>query len=144
MALGRPRATRTATKATNPMQVQHTGYIQRKSNPNLGRDEVRQKQTDSILATRLHPKIPHPNLHPYALITIQIHEIYSTLGKGIEYTPSAALRDGEARVRRSNRHSADEIASALFLGRTSPGRASRGRRQKGNETLRNGQARFSI
>ena len=51
-------------------QIQHTGYIQRKSNPNLRRDEVRRKQTDSIPATRLHPKISHPNLHPYALITI--------------------------------------------------------------------------
>ena len=66
------------------------------------------------LIPRLHPKIPHPNLHPSVLITIQIHKIYSRL---IEYTPSATLCEEEVEVRRSNHRSADEIASAFFPGR---------------------------
>jgi len=88
------------------------GRSSTRSAPHVGTTELRvESPTLSILAAWLHPKIPHPNLHPFALVTLQIHEIYSTLGKGIEYTPSTALRDEEARVRRSNRRSADEIAS---------------------------------
>ena len=91
------------------------------------------------LIPRLHPKIPHPNLHPSVLITIQIHKIYSRL---IEYTPSATLRDREARVCQSNRRSADEIVLGALCGAERCGEEDDG--DWGNETLGNGEARLPI
>ena len=66
--------------------------------------------TPLIPAARLHLKIPHSNLQPAHLITVRIHKTYSTLRNGIENRPSPALGNGEARLRRSNRRSANGIA----------------------------------